>query len=36
VTPLANPYRRPGVRIDLDPVLTALRNGPCTLHVETA
>lgn len=34
-TTLANPYRRPGVRIDLDQVRAALRAG-ATLHVETS
>ena len=35
-TTLTNPYRRPGVSVDLAEVLTALGDGPCTLHVETS
>jgi cellobiose phosphorylase len=33
-TALTNPYRSPGVSVDLDPVRAALRNEPATLHVE--
>lgn len=36
MTPLSNPYRRAGVSVDLAEVLTALADGPCTLHVETS
>jgi 1,2-beta-oligoglucan phosphorylase len=35
-TGLRNPYRRPGVSVDLDQVLAVLRLEPATLHVETA
>jgi len=34
-TALTNPYRRPGVRVDLEQVRAALRTGNGALHVET-
>jgi hypothetical protein len=34
-TTLTNPYRRPGVSVDLSQIRAALRDGRGTLHVET-
>jgi cellobiose phosphorylase len=35
-TALTNPYRAPGVSVDLGEILAALGNEPGTLHVETS
>jgi 1,2-beta-oligoglucan phosphorylase len=35
-TALTNPYRRPGVSVDLDQVRAALRDEPGSLHVRTS